>query len=202
MLSKCAASASISIQAQCLVHFIASKILLRQHSVLYIFAYTMYLDVDIKFTICHYVIYSAKMERKQCKTTLIVISEKCSPFQSYTVSLLKNTTASASPVKGIRRSMQSPQKPVLAQKGRKPIREKPLEEAPSSPPPSPRKGKRPKNATVARNVLIVDNLKTRRRGLKPGRKVMTSIFLCLCISIDSEAQICLQSDQRCILFSH
>ncbi|XP_073430296.1 sex comb on midleg-like protein 2 isoform X2 [Dendrobates tinctorius] len=85
------------------------------------------------------------------------------------VSLSKNTTASPSPVKGIRRSMQSPQKPALAQKGRKPIRDKPLEEAPSPPLP-PRKGKRPKNTTLAKNVLNADNLKTRRRGLKPGRK--------------------------------
>ncbi|KAG8587659.1 hypothetical protein GDO81_005742 [Engystomops pustulosus] len=74
----------------------------------------------------------------------------------------------ASPVKSIRRSMHSPQKPVLAQKGRKPIRDKSLEEAPSPPP--PRKGKRPKNATLARNVLNADNLKTKRKGLKPGRK--------------------------------
>ncbi|KAG9492660.1 hypothetical protein GDO78_000906 [Eleutherodactylus coqui] len=87
-----------------------------------------------------------------------------------TVSLSKTITASASPVKGIRRSMQSPQKPVLAQKGRKPIRDKPLEEVPSPPPPPPRKGKRPKNATLARNVLNADNLRTRGRGLKPGRK--------------------------------
>ncbi|XP_069613433.1 sex comb on midleg-like protein 2 isoform X2 [Ranitomeya imitator] len=84
------------------------------------------------------------------------------------VSLSKNTTASPSPIKGIRRSMQSPQKLALAQKGRKPIRDKPLEEAPSPTP--PRKGKRPKNPTLAKNVLNADNLKTRRRGLKPGRK--------------------------------
>ncbi|XP_077152440.1 sex comb on midleg-like protein 2 isoform X1 [Ranitomeya variabilis] len=85
------------------------------------------------------------------------------------VSLSKNTTASPSSIKGIRRSMQSPQKPALAQKGRKPIRDKPLEEAPSPTPP-PRKGKRPKNPTLVKNVLNADNLKTRRRGLKPGRK--------------------------------
>ncbi|XP_040192826.1 sex comb on midleg-like protein 2 isoform X5 [Rana temporaria] len=81
------------------------------------------------------------------------------------VSFSKNPSASASPVKTIRRSMQSPQKPGLAQKGRKPMRDKPLEEAPS---PS-RKGKRTKNTTLARNVLNTDNLK-RKRGLKPGRK--------------------------------
>ncbi|XP_075709077.1 sex comb on midleg-like protein 2 isoform X4 [Rhinoderma darwinii] len=81
------------------------------------------------------------------------------------VSLSKNIIAAASPVKGIRRSMQSPQKSVLAQKGRKLIRDKTLEEAPA-----PRKGKRPKNATLAKNLLNAENLKTSRRGLKPGRK--------------------------------
>ncbi|XP_077338340.1 sex comb on midleg-like protein 2 isoform X1 [Lithobates pipiens] len=81
------------------------------------------------------------------------------------VSFSKNPSASASPVKAIRRAMQSPQKPGLAQKGRKPVRDKPLEEAPS---PS-RKGKRTKNTTLARNVVNTDNLK-RKRGLKPGRK--------------------------------
>ncbi|XP_075051183.1 sex comb on midleg-like protein 2 isoform X3 [Mixophyes fleayi] len=82
------------------------------------------------------------------------------------VSVSKNTSASTSPVKGIRRSMQCPQMPVLAQKGRKPMRDKPLEQA-STP---LRKGKRPKNTTLERNVLNSDNLKTRPKGLKPGRK--------------------------------
>ncbi|XP_068124755.1 sex comb on midleg-like protein 2 isoform X4 [Hyperolius riggenbachi] len=81
------------------------------------------------------------------------------------ITLPKNTSASTSPVKAIRRSMQSPQKSVLAQKGRKPVRDKPLEQAPSP----TRKGKRPRNTTLDRNVLHTDNLK-RRRGLKPGRK--------------------------------
>ncbi|XP_072272738.1 sex comb on midleg-like protein 2 isoform X2 [Pyxicephalus adspersus] len=81
------------------------------------------------------------------------------------VSVPKTPSASSSPVQAIRGSMQSPQKPGLGQKGRKPMRDKPLEEAPS---PS-RKGKRPKNTILARNVLSTDNLK-RRKGLKPGRK--------------------------------
>lgn len=89
----------------------------------------------------------------------------------FAVTFSKNPSASALPVKTIRRSMQSPQKPVLAQKGRKPMRDKPLQEAPS---PS-RRGKRPKNATLARNVQNTDNLK-KRRGLKPGRKVYCTFF--------------------------
>ncbi|KAM9320790.1 sex comb on midleg-like protein 2 [Gastrophryne carolinensis] len=81
------------------------------------------------------------------------------------VSISKNPSASPSPLKGIRRSMQSPQKPVLAQKGRKPMRDKSLEQGPSL----SRRGKRPKNSTLAKNVLNTDDLK-KRRGLKPGRK--------------------------------
>uniref|UniRef100_A0A8C5LU01 Scm polycomb group protein like 2 n=1 Tax=Leptobrachium leishanense TaxID=445787 RepID=A0A8C5LU01_9ANUR len=82
------------------------------------------------------------------------------------VSTLKITSIPASPIKVVRRSMQSPQKPAPAQKGRKPMRDKPLVQASTA----PRRGKRPKNATVAKTALNVDNLKTRKNGLKPGRK--------------------------------
>ncbi|XP_063809993.1 polycomb protein SCMH1-like isoform X6 [Pseudophryne corroboree] len=84
------------------------------------------------------------------------------------VSVSKNTSVSASPVKGIRRSMQCSQMPVLAQRGRKPMCDKPPEQASTS----PRNGKRPKTtaATLARNVLNTDNLTRRQKGLKPGRK--------------------------------
>ncbi|KAM4701214.1 sex comb on midleg-like protein 2 isoform 2-T2 [Discoglossus pictus] len=78
----------------------------------------------------------------------------------------KYTSILASPTKGVRRSMQSPPKPGPAQKGRKPMRDKPLGQVSSV----ARKGKRPKIAAVAKNVPNIENLKTRRKGLKPGRK--------------------------------
>ncbi|KAM4796800.1 sex comb on midleg-like protein 2 [Rhinophrynus dorsalis] len=82
------------------------------------------------------------------------------------VSVTKILSSPSSPLKGIRRSMQSPQKTAPAQKGRKPMREKPQIQAPTA----PRRGKRPKNSTPARNLPNAESLKTRRKGLKPGRK--------------------------------
>ncbi|XP_018102376.1 sex comb on midleg-like protein 2 isoform X3 [Xenopus laevis] len=85
------------------------------------------------------------------------------------VSLPKTSPATASPIKGIKRSMQSPQKHVQAQKGRKPMRDKCLEQ-PSA---SPRKGKRPKNTALSRSTPNPENLKAKGTGLKPGRKKET-----------------------------
>ncbi|XP_053310852.1 sex comb on midleg-like protein 2 [Spea bombifrons] len=82
------------------------------------------------------------------------------------VSVFKNTSISASPAKVGRRSMQSPQKPAAAQKGRKPMGNK----APGPAATAPRRGKPPKNAALARSALSAESLKTRRKGLKPGRK--------------------------------
>ncbi|KAM8976464.1 sex comb on midleg-like protein 2 isoform 2-T2 [Pelodytes ibericus] len=82
------------------------------------------------------------------------------------VSILKNTSIPPSPAKVVRRSMQSPPKPTPAQKGRKPMGDKLLGQATSA----PRRGKRPKTPALPRNVLNNENLKTRRKGLKPGRK--------------------------------
>ncbi|XP_075445906.1 sex comb on midleg-like protein 2 isoform X2 [Ascaphus truei] len=81
------------------------------------------------------------------------------------VSVPKSTSIPASPAKGVRRSMQSPQKPTPAQKGRKPIRDRPPGTTAA-----PRKAKRPKNTALARNLPLTENLKTGRKGLKPGRK--------------------------------
>ncbi|KAJ7319574.1 hypothetical protein JRQ81_019085 [Phrynocephalus forsythii] len=81
-----------------------------------------------------------------------------------------NTKAQTSPSKGTRRSMQSPQKsaspgPVVAPRGRKPGRGKP-----PAPPTAPKKGKSPKNNPVMKNASHKENLKKRKKGLKPGRK--------------------------------
>ncbi|NP_001072602.1 sex comb on midleg-like protein 2 [Xenopus tropicalis] len=81
-----------------------------------------------------------------------------------------SSTPAASPIKGVRRSMQSPQKPVQAQKGRKPMRDKCLGQTSAS----PRKGKRPKNTTLSRNTPNAENqTKSKGTGLKPGRKKET-----------------------------
>ncbi|XP_018103964.1 scm polycomb group protein like 2 S homeolog isoform X1 [Xenopus laevis] len=86
------------------------------------------------------------------------------------VALPKTTSpTAASQIKGIRRSMQSPQKHVQTQKGRKPMRDKCLEQT-SAP---PRKGKRPKNTSLSRNTPSAENLKAKGTGLKPGRKKET-----------------------------
>ncbi|XP_053162625.1 sex comb on midleg-like protein 2 isoform X2 [Hemicordylus capensis] len=76
-----------------------------------------------------------------------------------------NTKAQASPSKVTRRSMQSPQKlaPAPVPRGRKPGRGK-------TPAPSLRKGRSPKNIPVTKNTTHKENLKKRKKGLKPGRK--------------------------------
>ncbi|XP_077199250.1 sex comb on midleg-like protein 2 isoform X5 [Paroedura picta] len=82
-----------------------------------------------------------------------------------------NAKAQTSPSKVTRRSMHSPQKsvsvpaPAPTPKGKKPGRGKP--------PLSPavlRKGKSPKTINVTRNTSHKENLKTRKKSLKPGRK--------------------------------
>nr|XP_033806486.1 sex comb on midleg-like protein 2 isoform X1 [Geotrypetes seraphini]XP_033806487.1 sex comb on midleg-like protein 2 isoform X1 [Geotrypetes seraphini]XP_033806488.1 sex comb on midleg-like protein 2 isoform X1 [Geotrypetes seraphini] len=72
----------------------------------------------------------------------------------------------SSPPKAIRRSMQSAQKsPVPAQRGRK------LGESRSpGPVTAPRKGRPPKNASLAKNVPHNENLKTTRKYLNPRKK--------------------------------
>ncbi|XP_063312994.1 sex comb on midleg-like protein 2 [Pelobates fuscus] len=82
------------------------------------------------------------------------------------VSVLKNTSIPASPTKIVRRSMQSPQKPAPTQKGRKPMQDKPLGQTTTA----PRRVKHPQNTALSRNVLNAENLKTRKKDLKPGRK--------------------------------
>ncbi|XP_067422182.1 sex comb on midleg-like protein 2 isoform X2 [Emydura macquarii macquarii] len=87
------------------------------------------------------------------------------------VSITKRSAkAQTSPSKVTRRPMQSPQKsaPVPAQCGRKPSRGKPTGQSTV-----PRKGKSPKNIPLTKNTFTenTDNLKTRKKGLKPGRKI-------------------------------
>uniref|UniRef100_A0A670IEQ2 Scm polycomb group protein like 2 n=1 Tax=Podarcis muralis TaxID=64176 RepID=A0A670IEQ2_PODMU len=80
-----------------------------------------------------------------------------------------NSKPQTSPSKVTRRSMQSPQKsapvPPSTSRGRKPSRGKP-----AAPPAVPRKGRSPKNTPVAKNTSQKENLKKRKKGLKPGRK--------------------------------
>ncbi|XP_039214334.1 sex comb on midleg-like protein 2 isoform X4 [Crotalus tigris] len=79
-----------------------------------------------------------------------------------------NTKAQTSPSKGTRSSMQSPPKsasPVPTAKGRKLGRAKPL--APSA---VLRKVQPPKNIPVVKNISHKENLKKRKRDLKPERK--------------------------------
>nr|XP_034971288.1 sex comb on midleg-like protein 2 [Zootoca vivipara]XP_034971290.1 sex comb on midleg-like protein 2 [Zootoca vivipara] len=80
-----------------------------------------------------------------------------------------NSKLQTSPSKVTRRSMQSPQKsapvPPSTSRGRKPSRGKP-----AAPPAVPRKGRSPKNTPVAKNASQKENLKKRKKGLKPGRK--------------------------------
>ncbi|KAK9401979.1 sex comb on midleg-like 2 [Crotalus adamanteus] len=79
-----------------------------------------------------------------------------------------NTKAQTSPSKGTRSSMQSPPKsasPVPTAKGRKLGRAKPL--APST---VLRKVQPPKNIPVVKNISHKENLKKRKRDLKPERK--------------------------------
>ncbi|KAF7251014.1 Sex comb on midleg-like protein 2 [Varanus komodoensis] len=81
-----------------------------------------------------------------------------------------NTKTQSSPSKVTRRSMQSPQKsaapvPAPTPRGRKPSRGKPP--APSA---VLRKGRSPKTIPVSKNASHKENLKKRKKGLKPGRK--------------------------------
>ncbi|XP_039345978.1 sex comb on midleg-like protein 2 isoform X2 [Mauremys reevesii] len=72
----------------------------------------------------------------------------------------------SSPSKVTRRSMQSPQKsaPVPAQCGRKTGRDNPPGQSTI-----PRKGRSPKTIPLTKSTST-ENLKTRKKGLKPGRK--------------------------------
>ncbi|XP_021265221.1 sex comb on midleg-like protein 2 isoform X8 [Numida meleagris] len=73
----------------------------------------------------------------------------------------------SSPSKVTRRSMQSPQKsaPVPAQRGRKPGRGKPPGQSTV-----PKKGRSPKNIPLTKSTSHTENLKTRKKSLKPGKK--------------------------------
>ncbi|XP_043360405.1 sex comb on midleg-like protein 2 isoform X4 [Dermochelys coriacea] len=83
------------------------------------------------------------------------------------VSIIKRgAKAQSSPSKVTRRSMQSPQKsaPVPTQCGRKTSRGNPPGQSAV-----PRKGRSPKAIPLTKNTST-ENLKTRKKGLKPGRK--------------------------------
>uniref|UniRef100_A0A8C2U7J5 Scm polycomb group protein like 2 n=1 Tax=Coturnix japonica TaxID=93934 RepID=A0A8C2U7J5_COTJA len=86
------------------------------------------------------------------------------------VSITKSSAKiQSSPSKVTRRSMQSPQKsaPVPAQRGRKPGRGKPPGQSTV-----PKKGRSPKNIPLTKSTSHTENLKTRKKSLKPGKKVM------------------------------
>uniref|UniRef100_A0A8B9Z3G5 Scm polycomb group protein like 2 n=1 Tax=Buteo japonicus TaxID=224669 RepID=A0A8B9Z3G5_9AVES len=86
------------------------------------------------------------------------------------VSITKSSAKfQSSPSKVTRRSMQSPQKsaPVPAQRGRKPGRGKPPGQSAV-----PKKGRSPKNIPLTKSTSHTENLKTRKKSLKPGKKVM------------------------------
>ncbi|XP_070606858.1 sex comb on midleg-like protein 2 isoform X2 [Erythrolamprus reginae] len=83
-------------------------------------------------------------------------------------SIKNNIKAQTSPSKGTRSSMQSLSKsasPVLTTKGRKLTQAKPL--APTT---VLRKVQSPKNIPVVKNISHKENLKKRKKDLKPGRK--------------------------------
>ncbi|XP_014374284.1 sex comb on midleg-like protein 2 isoform X4 [Alligator sinensis] len=77
----------------------------------------------------------------------------------------------SSPSKVTRHAMQSPQKSASAsaQRGRKQSRAKPTGQSIV-----PMKGKSPKNGPLTKNATHTENLKTRKKTLKPGRKKKTS----------------------------
>ncbi|XP_072708812.1 sex comb on midleg-like protein 2 isoform X5 [Ciconia boyciana] len=84
------------------------------------------------------------------------------------VSITKSSAKiQSSPSKVTRRSMQSPQKsaPVPAQRGRKPGRGKPPGQSAV-----PKKGRSPKNIPLTKSTSHTENLKTRKKSLKPGKK--------------------------------
>ncbi|XP_053791345.1 sex comb on midleg-like protein 2 isoform X3 [Vidua chalybeata] len=84
------------------------------------------------------------------------------------VSITKSSAKiQSSPSKVTRRSMQSPQKsaPVPAQRVRKPGRGKPPGQSAV-----PKKGRSPKNIPLTKSTSHTENLKTRKKSLKPGKK--------------------------------
>lgn len=97
----------------------------------------------------------------------------CFCFSS--VSITKSSAKiQSSPSKVTRRSMQSPQKsaPVPAQRGRKPGRGKPPGQSTV-----PKKGRSPKNIPLTKSTSHTENLKTRKKSLKPGKKVSPYLLL-------------------------
>lgn len=97
----------------------------------------------------------------------------CFCFSS--VSITKSSAKiQSSPSKVTRRSMQSPQKsaPVPAQRGRKPGRGKPPGQSAV-----PKKGRSPKNIPLTKSTSHTENLKTRKKSLKPGKKVSPYLLL-------------------------
>ena len=99
----------------------------------------------------------------------------CFCFSS--VSITKSSAKiQSSPSKVTRRSMQSPQKsaPVPAQRGRKPGRGKPPGQSAV-----PKKGRSPKNIPLTKSTSHTENLKTRKKSLKPGKKVSPYLLLYL-----------------------
>uniref|UniRef100_A0A674IVC4 SAM domain-containing protein n=1 Tax=Terrapene triunguis TaxID=2587831 RepID=A0A674IVC4_9SAUR len=97
------------------------------------------------------------------------------------VSITKRAAkAQSSLSKVTRRSMQSPQKsaPVPAQCGRKTGRGNPPGQSTV-----PRKGRSPKTIPLTK-ITSTENLKTRKKGLKPGRKVSYSCYFNLYYSIN------------------
>ncbi|XP_054046965.1 sex comb on midleg-like protein 2 [Rissa tridactyla] len=89
------------------------------------------------------------------------------------VSITKSSAKiQSSPSKVTRRSMQSPQKsaPVPAQRGRKPGRGKPPGQSAV-----PKKGRSPKNIPLTKSTSHTENLKTRKKSLKPGKKKKSSL---------------------------
>lgn len=97
----------------------------------------------------------------------------CFCFSS--VSITKSSAKiQSSPSKVTRRSMQSPQKsaPVPAQRGRKPGRGKPPGQSTV-----PKKGRSPKNIPLTKSTSHTENLKSRKKSLKPGKKVSPYLLL-------------------------
>ncbi|XP_048718133.1 sex comb on midleg-like protein 2 isoform X3 [Caretta caretta] len=88
------------------------------------------------------------------------------PPGNYVSIIKRGAKAQSSPSKVTRRSMQSPQKsaPVPPQCGRKTSRGNPPGQSTI-----PRKGRSPKAIPLTKNTST-ENLKTRKKGLKPGRK--------------------------------
>uniref|UniRef100_A0A672V870 Scm polycomb group protein like 2 n=1 Tax=Strigops habroptila TaxID=2489341 RepID=A0A672V870_STRHB len=99
------------------------------------------------------------------------------------VSITKSSAKiQSSPSKVTRRSMQSPQKsaPVPAQRGRKPGRGKPPGQSAV-----PKKGRSPKNIPLTKSISHTENLKTRKKSLKPGKKVINmSCSFSVCVYVN------------------